>query len=338
MLVDVTILLIGFSIICGLVLLVAYLFFLLEMRKSLAGKLAASALLLCLIGLQLAHYAYFRFGLEPLENRLYGSLLIVVPLNFYFFSRVVLFPDVLSHWRDFLHALPLVFSHFVPIHWLVPMAFTIGSVYTIWFAQIVWRLGVQRSRFRFEMFFFGMFALMALFALGVGLALPYLSSHFFYLSYANAISLAMIAVLSALVFFPHLLSDLNEVTELAYSKSKLQGVDTGLKVVELERLMRYEKIYENEELRLSDVAQALQLNGHQLSELVNRHFSMGFSRYVREHRVQAARELLVAERQSSILAISMETGFKSQSSFYSAFKEVTGESPGEYRKRVVENS
>jgi AraC-like DNA-binding protein len=28
----------------------------------------------------------------------------------------------------------------------------------------------------------------------------------------------------------------------------------------------------------------------------------------------------------------MDTGFRSQSSFYAAFKEVTGQSPGDYRK------
>ena len=28
----------------------------------------------------------------------------------------------------------------------------------------------------------------------------------------------------------------------------------------------------------------------------------------------------------------MDTGFRSQSAFYAAFKEVTGQSPGDYRK------
>ena len=36
----------------------------------------------------------------------------------------------------------------------------------------------------------------------------------------------------------------------------------------------------------------------------------------------------------SVGGISMEVGFKSQSSFYAAFKELTGESPGNYRKNL----
>ncbi|GAB6418818.1 hypothetical protein bcgnr5380_63250 [Bacillus cereus] len=59
---------------------------------------------------------------------------------------------------------------------------------------------------------------------------------------------------------------------------------------------------------------------------------MGLPRYVRERRVAAAKSMLVAEPNASILAVGMDTGFKSSSTFYAAFKEVTGQSPGDYRK------
>jgi hypothetical protein len=45
-----------------------------------------------------------------------------------------------------------------------------------------------------------------------------------------------------------------------------------------------------------------------------------------------AKVLLLGEPDSSVLAISLETGFKSQSNFYAAFKEITNQSPGQYRK------
>ena len=57
-----------------------------------------------------------------------------------------------------------------------------------------------------------------------------------------------------------------------------------------------------------------------------------FSKYVRDCRVEAAKALLVAAPSQSILSISMDTGFRSQSAFYAAFKEATGQSPGDYRK------
>jgi AraC-like DNA-binding protein len=100
----------------------------------------------------------------------------------------------------------------------------------------------------------------------------------------------------------------------------------------LESLMTVSKVYQNEELSLSSLAADLGVSSHQLSELVNTRLGMGFSKYIRERRVAAAKTLLVSAPSQSILSISMDTGFRSQSSFYAAFKEVTGQSPGDYRK------
>ncbi|NQZ06546.1 MAG: AraC family transcriptional regulator, partial [Algicola sp.] len=61
-------------------------------------------------------------------------------------------------------------------------------------------------------------------------------------------------------------------------------------------------------------------------------YGVNFSRYIRERRVDAAKVLLLGEPDSSVLAISLETGFKSQSNFYAAFKEITNQSPGQFRK------
>jgi len=191
----------------------------------------------------------------------------------------------------------------------------------------------QRSRFRFEIFFFGLFALMAFAALLLGLSLPWLEHNVFYLAYANSISIAMVLVVSALLIFPELLSDIQLVVELSYAKSKLHGIDTEQKVVELEQLMLHEKPFEDEQLSLATVADLLGLNAHQLSELINTEYGHSFPRFIREHRVRLAKTLLVSEPNASVLAISMMAGFKSQSNFYTAFKESTGEAPGNYRSK-----
>jgi len=79
----------------------------------------------------------------------------------------------------------------------------------------------------------------------------------------------------------------------------------------------------------------MELSVHQLSELINSNFDYSFPRYIREHRIREAKELLINEPNSSVLSISMMTGFKSQSNFYTAFKEITGFSPGQYRKNSL---
>lgn len=326
----------GFSIVACLVLLIAYLCFLPEMRKTIAAKLACAALLIGLAALQMAHSLYFGFEVDLLARREYGLLLAVVPASFYFFSRQILSVNTNQPKRagfDLCHVTPLVLALFLPIAWLPPLAFLFGTGYTFWFARVVIKLRGHTKRFKFELFFFGMFALMALGALTLGLLLPTLDPYIFYVAYANAISIALLSTLSALLFFPQLLSDILIVGELAYAKTRLADIDIEIKLEELQKLMSEDKQFQNEDLNLTLVAELLNLTPHQLSELINSHFGFGFPKYVRARRIDEAKRLLVEDRNVSILAISMETGFKSQSNFYTAFKEITGLSPGQFRKK-----
>jgi len=330
---DLSILLTGFSVFAILILLVAYLFYLPDMRKSRGGKVACAFLLGSLALLQIAHYGYFSRNIDLLSYRAYGMLLTSIPALFFFFARVILIPEVEYKKWDALHGVAPLLGCILPVSILPPLAFTFGTAYTFWFARLVFRLRTHSERFKFEMFFFGLFALMAMTALILGLLLPYLDHRIYYTTYSNAVSIAMLLIVAALIFFPALLSDLLLITELAYAKSKLSGIDTETKVQELERLMQYEKHFQNENLSLSNLSEHLDLTSHQLSELINTHYGFGFPRFVREHRVREAKKLLLAETKASILSISMMTGFKSQSNFYTAFKEIAGMSPGHYRKQ-----
>ncbi len=330
---DLSILLTGFSVFAIAILLVAYLFYLPDMRKSRGGKIACAFLLISLILLQMAHYGYFSRGIDLLSYRAYGMLLMSIPASFFFFARVILIPEVNYEKKDLLHLCAPILSAIIPVSAMPPVAFLFGTAYTCWFARLVLRLRTHSDRFKFEMFFFGLFALMAITALILGLSLPYLDHHIYYTTYANAVSIAMFLIVAALIFFPALLSDILLITELAYAKSKLAGIDTESKVEDLERLMQYEKHFQNENLSLSNLSELMDLTSHQLSELINTHYGYGFPRFVREHRVREAKKLLLAETSASVLSISMMTGFKSQSNFYTAFKEITGLSPGHYRKK-----
>ena len=329
---QVSALLAGFSLVSSFILLFAYLFFLEGMRKSAPGKLACIFVLVSLAGLQYAHYLFFTEGIDPLSSRIYGTILVIIPAAFFFFGREVLFPDVRYRWLDSLHLVAPIMSFAIAIKYIPGYAFAFGTAYTFWFAQTLYKLKDQRSRYKFEFFFFGMFAVMALVALILGLALPYLDVSVFYLSYSNAISLAMMLIVAALLIFPELLSDIMLITEIAYAKSKLYGIDTPKKIAELDDIMVRDKHYENENLSLAGVAELLALSSHQLSELINTQHQLSFPKFVRQHRINAAKRLLLSEPNASVLSISMMTGFKSQSSFYTAFKEITGKSPAEYRK------
>ena len=96
--------------------------------------------------------------------------------------------------------------------------------------------------------------------------------------------------------------------------------------------MSDDKAYQNEDLTLNSLAAEVGLTAHQLSELINSRLGVGFSRYIRERRVAAAKKPLLDAPAQSILSVSLDTGFRSQSAFYAAFKELTGQTPGDFRE------
>ncbi len=81
------------------------------------------------------------------------------------------------------------------------------------------------------------------------------------------------------------------------------------------------------------VAEHLGLSQHQLSELINAEYGYGFSQFIREHRIGDAKQQLLTEPHATVQVISLAAGFTSQFSFYTAFSQIVGESPGKYRKR-----
>jgi AraC-like DNA-binding protein len=229
----------------------------------------------------------------------------------------------------------VVIGSLLPSNLVPSFAFLIGTAYTFWFTHLVFQLRNQHQRFKFEMFFFGLFAFIAVIALVLGFSIPYINPSLFYMTYGNASGIAMLLVVTAIVVFPEILSDIQQIAEIAYSKSKLGGIDVEAKRGELESLLQQENSDQNEKLGLASVASMMNITAHQLSELVNTQYGYGFSRFVREQRIKLAKRLLKEEPKTSILTIGIMTGFQSQSNFYSAFKAITGESPGSYRKKLL---
>ena len=140
------------------------------------------------------------------------------------------------------------------------------------------------------------------------------------------------------------------VKKQIYNPQKIFSIDTGLRnavsfkfsddagkllenIVLIELLRKKQEPYYREGKNEIDF---ILRSGHRVSELINVYFGINFSRYIREQRIDAAKILLEKEPNSTVLAISLETGFKSQSNFYVAFKEITGMSPGAYRKSITE--
>jgi len=282
--------------------------------------------------LQFIHLWHFVHGTDLLSKRWYGIILAITPLAFFFFSRELLFHGDKPSRKDFIHGLLLLAVAVIPMPWAALASFVAGCCYTLYIFIKIMRLRAQIPRFAFERFFFGLFFAMNVLALALGLTAPWLDNSLFFHGYSASISIAMVLVTSALLIYPDLLTDVLLASETIYAKTKLGNVNVDQSRQQLIDLMTQQRYYENENLTLSDVAGLLDITSQQLSELVNSNFGVSFPRYVREHRVEAAKKMLLAEPNSSVLSVGMATGFKSQSSFYTAFKELTGETPASFRK------
>jgi AraC-like DNA-binding protein len=322
----------GFSIVIAALLWLTYVAFLEIPGKSVHSVLSCTALLAALVALQLGHLLHFAGGPPPMDTVAYRIALFVAPSSFFFFGRWALLPDEPFRPAMLLHLLPIALLLIPRLHVSLPMLFAVGAGYSLWLGHLVYGLRTQRKQFRFEFFWFGVMSVFGVGVLVLGFAIPYIDDAWFYHFYCNAIGAAFAIMVVALIAHPDLIGDLSEVAQLRYGKSTLKDVDVDGLLARLAAHMADPKVYQNEALTLSTLASDLGVSGHQLSELVNSRLGMGFPRFVRERRVAAAKAMLLAEPNASILAIGMDTGFKSPSTFYAAFREVTGQSPGDYRK------
>lgn len=100
-------------------------------------------------------------------------------------------------------------------------------------------------------------------------------------------------------------------------------------------LMESEKIYEDPELSLTQVAKQLKTNPSLLSKIINQGFQLNFNDFINNYRITAVKEKLQAGEQKSqtLLGIAYDCGFNSKATFNRAFKKATGFSPKEWLEK-----
>lgn len=104
----------------------------------------------------------------------------------------------------------------------------------------------------------------------------------------------------------------------------------------LQALAQQHKPHLDEHMSLGKLAALLDLTSHQLSELLNLHMGSSFYDYLNELRYQEALQLLEQPEGLQALTvadIAYRAGFNNRNSFYKVFKDKTGLTPAEYRKR-----
>lgn len=117
-----------------------------------------------------------------------------------------------------------------------------------------------------------------------------------------------------------------------YANTRVSATEAADMAIKLKNLFSETKLYENPQLKLKDVATHISENPHNLSEYLNNNLGKSFSQFVNEFRVQAATKMLQSNDHLTIEAIGNNCGFKSNSSFYAAFKKYKGMTPSQFKK------
>ncbi|MEK6476277.1 helix-turn-helix domain-containing protein [Catalinimonas sp. 4WD22] len=136
---------------------------------------------------------------------------------------------------------------------------------------------------------------------------------------------------------PEIMAGYAEETGEKYAKSGLNAQEAEAYTAHLLQYMKQEQAYLSPELKLDDLAGALQISRHHLSQIINEQIGLSFSDFINRYRVEEAQRLLAdADYQDvKILAVAFDAGFNTKASFYNAFKKTTGTSPTEFRKQQL---
>ncbi|MNR03405.1 Melibiose operon regulatory protein [compost metagenome] len=107
-------------------------------------------------------------------------------------------------------------------------------------------------------------------------------------------------------------------------------------LTKLKQYMLQEKPFLNPSLTIQDVSVAIEIPVRDLSLLINHKLEQHFYDFVNTYRIENAMDILkdVTKSKVTVLEILYEVGFNSKSSFNTAFKKYTGNTPTSYRKQL----
>jgi AraC-like DNA-binding protein len=121
-----------------------------------------------------------------------------------------------------------------------------------------------------------------------------------------------------------------------YERSGLGGGEAEKLERSLLRIMDDERPWKDCELTLADLAARLDSTPHKLSEVLNSQIGQTFYDFVNGYRVREVQRRIRAgdARTTKLLALALDAGFASKSTFNQVFKKHTSRTPSEFRDAV----
>lgn len=106
----------------------------------------------------------------------------------------------------------------------------------------------------------------------------------------------------------------------------------------LDAILKGEKMYLIADLSINELAAKMQMKASDLSSFFNMKLGMNFNDVVNQHRIDEVKRLIVdptTDPKSTIMELAYKSGFNSKATFNRIFKQITGDTPKEYRKNMA---
>ena len=113
------------------------------------------------------------------------------------------------------------------------------------------------------------------------------------------------------------------------------GADCAELMNRICQLIEQQQLYLNPNLKVTDVADALQTSRVAVSNCMKSQRNCTFPQFVNTYRVALAQQLLSSQPDTKLAEVWTAAGFSSESSFYRIFKSITGSTPNDWKSNVT---
>lgn len=169
--------------------------------------------------------------------------------------------------------------------------------------------------------------------------LLFIDFKFYFLELLAVVIAAIYVVLYSAIRF-YWFSEGDKLKVQKYINSTLTEEEANTIMSRLKRVMEVERLYIDPEITLPKVAERLQIRPHKLSQVINQQLNMTFNEYINSCRISEIKGIMkLPEYQNlKIASIAYDYGFNTISSFNTAFKKFTNNTPSQYRnQQLVDN-
>ncbi|RZM71487.1 AraC family transcriptional regulator [Pseudoalteromonas rubra] len=147
-----------------------------------------------------------------------------------------------------------------------------------------------------------------------------------YTSYImGALSFSMVLYLSVVVY-----SGAGKA-KVKYAAQRISDQQSHELSAKLTHLLDEERLFTDPDMSLPRLARRLGVSHTKLSQFLNQHYSCNFNQYLNRYRVEYAQGLLCQQQNLTMDHVAELCGFNASSTFYTAFKKYSGQTPSQFR-------